>query len=255
MKSILFALLACILALSVMLVIKISGRSSAAVLPEGPKGGIEDLREEQFYVDGSAGSGRVFTFSNGTRSLCFIPMIHQGEPAFYEAVAGEVKHLKAQGMDLYYEFIDFDSASDQDKRRIRALLGFLPTPAFYADNVSKGMVAQDNAVFLGFPGGEDVNVDVTPAELADAYEELVGPLPISEENRTAPLDTFVAPTAEIAQISRVTIDWRNRHLARAIHQANRDVVVLYGAAHGAGMLRELRALDSRWQRVDSSSAT
>ena len=219
-------------------------------LPEGPEGSIENLTEELFYVEGSTGSGRIFTFSNGERSLYFISMIHQAEPAFYKTVANEVKRLKAQGMDLYYEFIDFDAATDTDRRRIRAMLGFLPSPAFYAENVSGGMVAQDNAMFLGFPGGADVNVDVTPAELADAYEALVGPLEISEENLTAPPDTFVMPTADPAQITRVTIDWRNERLAKAIHDAPGDVVVLYGAAHGAGTLRELQALDSRWQRVD-----
>ena len=219
-------------------------------LPEGPEGSIENLTEEHFFVDGSAGSGRIFTFSNGERSLYFIPMIHEAERAFYEAVASEVKRRKAQGMDLYYEFIDFDAATDQDKRRIRAMLGFLPSPAFYAENVSEGMVAQDNRKFLGFPGGEDVNVDVTPAELADAYEELVGPLQITEENLTSPLDTFVIPTADPAQITRATIDWRNRHLAQAIDDASGDILLLYGAAHGPGTLQALHGLDSRWQRVE-----
>lgn len=250
MKLALFSLLACVLTLAVILVVRSNDHGSPGVLPEGPDGSIENLTEDQFFVDGSAGSGKVFTFSNGTRSLRFIPMIHQAEPAFYEAVAGEVKHLKARGMDLLYEFIDFDAASDPEKRRIRAMLGFLPTPSFYADNVSEGLVAQDNSMFFGFPGGADVNVDVTPAELADAYEQLVGPLPISDENRTAPLDVFVMPTADPAQISRVTIDWRNRRLARAINQADRDVVVLYGTAHATGTLRELHALDPRWRRAD-----
>lgn len=250
MKLALFSLIACVLTLTAIFVVKSSDRRSPGVLPEGPEGSIENLTEDQFFVDGSAGSGKVFTFSNGTRSLRFIPMIHQAEPAFYEAVAEEVKLLKARGMDLLYEFIDFDSASDPDKRRIRAMLGFLPTPGFYADNVSEGLVAQDNSMFLGFPGGEDINVDVTPAELADAYEQLIGALPISDENRTTPLDGFVMPTADPAQLTRVTIDWRNRHLARAIHQANRDVIVLYGTAHGAGTLRALHALDPRWRRAD-----
>ena len=74
-----------------------SGHLTPGGLQEGPGGEIETLTEEQFYVDGTASSARVFTFSNRTRSLHFIPMIHQAELAFYEAVAGEVKHLKAQG--------------------------------------------------------------------------------------------------------------------------------------------------------------
>ncbi len=219
-------------------------------LPEGPDGDIDALTEEQFSVDGSASSAKVFTFANGSRSLHFIPMIHQAEPAFYEAVAGEVKHLKARGMDLFYEFIDFDEATLEDKHRARAMLGFLPSPAFYAENVSGGLVAQDNAQFLGFPGGKDVNVDLTVAELADAYETLIGPLEISEENLTTPIGEFVMPTADLTQITRVTIDWRNQHLAEAIDSASGSVVVLYGAAHGAGTVQRLKALDPSWRRLD-----
>jgi hypothetical protein len=227
-----------------------SDQAPQYALPEGPKGGIATLTEEHFFVDGSPGSARVFTFSNGPRFLYFIPMIHEGEPGFYEDVAKEVKQLKARGADLYYEFIDFDAASDADKRRIRAMLGFLPTPEFYAENVSDGMVAQDNSMFLGFPGGQDVNIDVTPKELADAYEEMIGPLQISEEILTAPMDSFVMPTADITQITRVTIEWRNQRLAQAINDAKGDIIVLYGAAHGAGTLRNLQALDPRWRRLE-----
>ncbi len=217
-------------------------------LQEGPGGEIETLTEKQFSVDGAASSSKVLTFSNGTRFLYFIPMIHQAEPAFYEAVAGEVKRLKAQGSDLFYEFIDFEAATLADKRRIRAMYGLIPTPAFYAQNASDGLIGQDNAMFLGFPGGKDVNVDLAPADLADAYENLVGPLDISDENLTTPIEEFVMPTADVTQLTSVTIDQRNWHLARAINETQSSVIVLYGAAHGAGTMKNLIALDPSWRR-------
>ena len=238
------------LAVSAMTIAKASDQAPQYALSEGPKGNIATLTEEHFFVDGSTGSARVFTFSNGSRFLYFIPMIHQGETGFYEDVAREVKQLKARGADLYYEFIDFNAATDANKRRIRAMLGFLPSPEFYSENVSDGMVAQDNSMFLGFSGGQDVNIDVTPKELADAYEDMIGPLPISEENLISPMDKFVLPTADITQITRVTIEWRNQRLAQAINDAKGNVVVLYGAAHGAGTLRGVYALDPSWRRVD-----
>jgi len=219
-------------------------------LQAGPEGNINNLPEDEFYVDGTSGNGKVFKFSNGERTLYFIPMIHQAEPEFYAAVANEVKHLKTYNVDLFYEFIDFEAATLTDKLRVRAMLGFLPTPEFYALTVSDGLIAQDNAMFLGFPGGDDINVDATPKEIADAYEAMIGPLEISKENLNTPLDSFVLPTSDVSQISRVTIDWRNERLAKAINEADGDLVVLYGAAHGAGTLRALHALDSRWQRAD-----
>ncbi len=129
------------------------------------------------------------------------------------------------------------------------MLGMLPSPAFYAENVSDGLVAQDNEAFLGFPGGQDVNVDLTPAQIADAYEMLIGPLEISEENLSTPMRDFVLPTADPARVTQITIDARNRHLAAVIDAAPGNVVVLYGAAHGAGTLQELRALDPEWRRA------
>ena len=219
-------------------------------LPEGPPGSIEDLTEQEFVVDGSVESARVFTFSNGSRFLYFIPMIHEAEPAFYEAVAAGAEQLKADGMDLFYEFIDFDDATLEDKRRVRAMLGFLPSPAFYAETVSDGLVAQDNTMFLGFPGGQDINIDVTPAQLADSYERLVGPLEISDENLSTPIEELAMPTADLTQITRVTIEWRNEKLANAINDAIGDVIVLYGAAHGAGTIGDLHDLDPSWQRAE-----
>lgn len=227
-----------------------SGHLTPGGLQEGPGGEIETLTEEQFYVDGTASSARVFTFSNRTRSLHFIPMIHQAELAFYEAVAGEVKHLKAQGGDLFYEFIDFEAATLADKRRIKAMYGLIPTPAFYAQNASDGLIGQDNSMFLGFPGGRDVNVDLTPAELADAYENLVGPLDISDENLATPIEEFVMPTADVMRITSVTIDRRNERLAKAIYDAKGSVIVLYGAAHGVGTMKNLLALDPSWRRAN-----
>ena len=128
------------------------------------------------------------------------------------------------------------------------MLGVIPSPAFYAENIPEGLEGQDNSMFLGFPGGGDVNVDLTPTELADAYENLVGPLDISDENLATPIDEFVMPTADGTQITSVTVDQRNRHLARAISEATRNVVVLYGAAHGVGTMKNLLALDPRWRR-------
>ena len=58
------------------------------------------------------------------------------------------------------------------------------------------------------------------------------------------------PTADLTQITRVTIEWRNEKLASAINDAIGDVIVLYGAAHGAGTIRDLYDLDPSWQRVE-----
>ncbi|WP_299423288.1 hypothetical protein [uncultured Shimia sp.] len=218
-------------------------------IADGPPGSIAELTEEHFLVDGTVGSVKLLQFSDGTRTLYFVPMIHQAEPEFYTAIAGVVQNLKSGGADLFYEFVDFEAASHEDQLRIRAMLGFLPTPAFYAENVAEGLVAQDNEMFLGFPGGRDVNADLTPAELADAYESSMGKLEISDENRLTPISEFVMPTGDIAKTPMVIIDLRNEHLAEMIEAAPSDVVVLFGAAHGPGTLEELAARNPSWKRI------
>lgn len=218
-------------------------------IPDGPAGEIHELRESHFSVDGTPNSAKMLKFSNGRRTLYFVPMIHQAKPAFYQRVSKLVRDLKSRGADLFYEFVDFETASRSDKLRIRALLGFLPTPSFYAADLRQGWVGQDNDDFLNFPGGRDINADLTPQELADAYEELVGPLEISEENLKTPMSEFVFPTSDLAKIPMIIIDLRNRHLARMLADAPSDAVVLYGAAHGPGTLRALLAHDRDWHRV------
>ncbi len=218
-------------------------------ITDGPPGDITDLTEVEFAVDGTVGSVKMLEFSNTEKTLYFIPMIHVGEPAFYEAVADAVKVLKSRGADLFYEFVDFEAASREDQLRIRAMLGFLPTPSFYADTVSDGLVAQDNELFLGFPGGRDVNVDMTAGEIADAYETQIGKLEISDENQSTPVSGLVLPTGDIAKSFEIIVDLRNIHLAEAIDASPNDIVVLYGAAHGPGTLDELVERDGRWARV------
>ncbi len=222
---------------------------SVGDVADGPPGSVAELTESHFSVDGTVGSVRMLQFSDGNRTLYFVPMIHQAEPGFYTAIAGIVQSLKSAGADLFYEFVDFEAARHEDQLRIRAMLGFLPTPAFYAENVPEGLVGQDNEMFLGFPGGRDVNADLTPAELADAYESLMGKLEISDENRSTPIGEFVMPTGDISRTPMVIIDLRNEHLAEMIEAAPNDVVVLFGAAHGPGTLGELAARNPSWMRI------
>lgn len=73
-----------------------------------------------FGVTGEETDPITVTFSNGKKTVTFIPMIHIGTPAFYKAVAEKVKERKEDGATLYYEFIDFDALDENNKRKARA---------------------------------------------------------------------------------------------------------------------------------------
>ncbi len=80
---------------------------SVGDVADGPPGSVAELTESHFSVDGSV---RMLQFSDGNRTLYFVPMIHQAEPGFYTAIAGIVQSLKSAGADLFYEVVDFEAA-------------------------------------------------------------------------------------------------------------------------------------------------
>ena len=59
-------------------------------ISDGPPGSIAELTEAHFSVDGTVGSVKLLQFSDGIRTLYFVPMIHQAEPEFYTEIAGMV---------------------------------------------------------------------------------------------------------------------------------------------------------------------
>ena len=56
-----------------------------------------------FEVTGEETDPVAVMFSNGVKTVTYIPMIHIGTPVFYAAVADKVKAEKKKGAVLYYE--------------------------------------------------------------------------------------------------------------------------------------------------------
>jgi hypothetical protein len=203
-----------------------------------------------FEVTGEETDPNVVTFSNGDKTVTFIPMIHIGTPAFYQAVVEKVKVHKQDGATLYYEFVDFDALDELDKRKARRLVGILPTPEMYATLSGSGYVGQTNDDFLGLVNDKDVNVDVTAEELIEAYEEEFGPIEVTGEDATSDLSEMTTNILPQENVARIILDSRNQKVAGAINNGpDTDIVLIFGGAHGPGILAELQVLDPGWRRT------
>jgi hypothetical protein len=192
-----------------------------------------------------------FTISYGEKTVTYIPMIHIGTPAFYKAVAEKVKIRKMAGATLYYEFIDFDALDDNNKRKARALVGILPTPHQYDELSGDGYIGQPNNDFLGLVNDKDVNVDVTPEELLEAYEKRFGPIVVTGIDATSDLSEMATMVSPMENVSKIILASRNQKIADTIsNRQETDIVLLFGAAHGPGIVADLQLIDPNWRRTE-----
>lgn len=218
-----------------------SASSSAAGLPT------DDVA---FAVTGEESEPLVVEFSNGTKTVTYIPMIHIAKEEFYKGVADEVREAKKQGATLFYEYVDFDTLSEADKRKARRMVGILPTPEQYAEIAEgTGYVGQSNDDYLGLVNDKDVDVDITAEDLIAAYEDKFGPIEVTGEDATSDLSEPATSVLPQDQVQQVVLDARNQVVADAIAQGPDTVVLLFGAAHGPGIFADLQAQDPNWQRT------
>ena len=203
-----------------------------------------------FAVTGEETDPLVVTFSNGDKTVTYIPMIHIATTDFYGAVAEKVKQRKEAGATLYYEFIDFDLLDDDNKRKVRAMVAILPTPEMYSELSGDGHMGQNNDAFLGLVNDKDVNIDMTPMELIEAYEDAFGVIEVTGEDATSDLSEMATTILPPENVSKIAIDLRSQKAASAINNGpDNDIVLLFGAGHGPGIFSELQALDPDWKRT------
>lgn len=196
-------------------------------------------------------------YTSEGKDYVFIDMVHVRKPEFYENVMSSISEAKANDYVLFYEYIDFDLASEEEKLKIREMVGFIPSPEGYANMlgalISQGYKAQDNNEFLGIVNDKDYNVDVTPSELIEAYESRYGAIEITETNRATPISQAIKPSVPNEQMKTVILDFRNEYLAKAIHESDHDkILVLYGAEHREGLFLELQKLNATWKEKSPS---
>jgi hypothetical protein len=184
-------------------------------------------------------------------------MQHIARPAFYDAAAETVRAAKEDGYVHFYEFIDVYALADPDQRKLRKLTQRAPMPDQYAEvarqigeQLGVELVAQDQQRLLGLVNDRDVNADISPEELLARVESALGPLQLTQEDLETPLSEAISVAITAERWTPIVLDGRNVHLARCVHEAADDrIVITYGAAHEPGWLAELQKLEPGWAAV------
>ena len=83
--------------------------------------------EEAVYTD----------YTNGTKNVRFVEMAHISTKKFYTDVERLVIEAKTNHYVLFYEFVDFHNTSEINQRKIRKMVGMLPTPEDYTKTLEK----------------------------------------------------------------------------------------------------------------------
>ncbi len=201
-------------------------------------------------------------WTNGSRQVVFIPMVHVSRPEFYQDVQERIEAYQSKGYVVYFEGVKAahlgDSAADDElQRKIRKMLGFRPGLTTYADmlhnaGIFRDRVNQPQPADLGM-SSRDAVVDINAADIVTAYEKKYGAIRLDSVDRAWRIDTaaMLPRNSRLGQkeVMDVLVNTRNEYLAQAIHTApDAQLVIVYGFAHKKGVLEQLKALDPKWKK-------
>lgn len=197
---------------------------------------------------------QFYDYKSDDKSIRFVEMIHIGKKEFYENVRNQVEKSKKDGYVLFYEYIDFDQATDEEKRKTKKMAGFVPSPEGYERElkslIEKGYVTQKNELFLNLVNNKDFNVDITPNQLIEEYEKKYGEIILTSEDLNTPIDEKISPTISKKNMQSIVLDYRNNYLAAKIEESSFDkIIILYGAQHRKGLIKELQKLNPTWDEM------
>lgn len=192
-------------------------------------------------------------FASDDKKIHFIDMIHLGQQEFYDNVAQEVKKYKEDGYVLFYEWIDYETADTLTLRKTKKIVGMIPSKKGYNLMIERieveGVVFQENEQFMNQVNSLDFNVDITPQELIQEYENRHREVQLSNEDLQVPLYGDFNFNNE-KSVMDIILNHRNKILAERIQNSKYDkIIVMYGADHQKGVLEELQKIDSSWKKV------
>ena len=199
---------------------------------------------------------KASTLKSDSKEIHFIEMTHVGHKKFYENIRKDVLKYKKEGYVLFYEFIDFEDKTETETtlRKARKFAGFLPTVKGYEQEIAQfeieGLEVQKNDMFLHLVNNKDFRADITPTQLVKAYEEKFGEIVLTSEDLTTPLDKKISKTLPKGKRFSIILDYRNLYVAKLIKESKHPkIIVMYGAVHKKGILKELKKNDASWKEI------
>jgi hypothetical protein len=216
-------------------------------------------------------SARVYKLSNGKKIVAFIPMHHIGKQEFYNDVAKKVDSFRKQNYEILYESLGIEKGTDSltrdlSKRKIRKILGFLPTGYYntetktimgkYKYRGKHELVNQPKYKYLNIDSSIAIKADVPLNILISEYEKHHGEITLSNCDYATDLKTKEYTCEKFEKTRRnkyyqsYVHDYRNKVLAQFVLNSKKDnITIVYGENHFEPLLIELKKTNPNWVKV------
>jgi len=206
----------------------------------------------------------VVSFSNNNKTVAFVPMKHIGPREFYNDVRHIVDSLENEGYIAYLESTRItDSLTKEEDSivhlKVRKMIGTYLGDQGYLDTINRKLMGRrysNKLKLINQPPYKKLGADTLKAKIVDvpmnrivkAYEEQYGVLHLNDcDYVLKPEQKYECGKEPGRQVNSIILNYREKHLANTIvKDSSKKIAVIYGAAHEAGLLRELRAIDSTW---------
>jgi hypothetical protein len=201
-------------------------------------------------------------WSNGDKTVVFIPMSHVSTPEFYADVKRIIDSMKHKNYTVYYEGtkkekISDSTLNDRFERKLRKMLGFYMDSVGYAAifhkaGIFKTKIDQPAYHKLGIDN-YDHNVDVTINDIMEAYEKQYGEIKLEVADMQIPLRSSAGYRNSMRlprkKVENIVVGFRNTHLSTYIaNSSDSNIVIVYGLAHLKGTYENLYHLNHNWKK-------
>ena len=209
----------------------------------------------------------MFTYTNGVKTVAYVPMKHIGPKEFYANVKQKVDSLQAQGYIVYMEGVKPDDSltkpqTDTLMFKIRKITGITMSKQGYIDTINSTIMGhkfKNRHDLVNQPRYYKMGVDTLTARIADitfammvnGYEKRYGKLLLNECDFNTRMDAkYTCSSEPLVQANEFILDYRNKYLAKTITEdTHTKIAILYGAKHEEGLYKELKAIDKTWAQT------
>ncbi|MBF0693733.1 MAG: hypothetical protein IR153_01590 [Flavobacterium sp.] len=204
---------------------------------------------------------RIQKFSNGSKDVAFIGVMHINQPDYYKRIKQDIDSLRASGYTIMYEGIAIDTTMEKEKleviqKKLRKIIGIHLTA--YLDSTNndtkkfrvKGMIDQ-TPENTGLRVDVDIRADLSLDSLIYFYEQNRGPIVLDECDLNTKLgQKYKCGKVDRAKQNYLLLTLRDQYLIdKILKSKSNQIALLYGNRHSLHFLKNLNVADSTWKRV------
>lgn len=209
--------------------------------------------------------------SSADKEIVFIPMHHVGKQSFYEDVKNSIDSLRKEGFVFYYEGVKYSKIRDSLRNdtlamKLRHVIGLdmrtLSLQGGYIDTLDGTIAGLKNGIaeryklvnqpkYSLYDTTVDRRVDAYLSDLMATFEEKYGKLLLTAcDFNTKPTDKYKCKkTSSKEEKMFLMLLYRNDLITKEIlKDSHSKIVLVYGAKHFDGILKNLQQHDSTWKR-------